>query len=121
MEKADILKYFRAERAITIEAGSDIGKYLEENDLLAILKNGEVEFVSAGGQTRVVLEPGTPLGMLRRESPGELGQLTALSKCELIPLDERKVASVFEFNHNFAVDLVGVMRNTVHDLVRLLP
>ena len=121
MEKADILKYFKAERTIRIEPGSDIRKYLEENDLLAILKDGQAEFVSAGGQTRIMLEPGTPLGILKGESPSEVGQVTAVSECELIPLDEQEVANVFEFNRNFARDLVGVMCDTVRDLVKLLP
>ena len=121
MEKADILKYFKFDPKIRIEAGSDIRKYLEENDLLAILKDGQAEFVSAGGQTRVMLEPGTPLGILKGESPSEVGRITAVSECELIPIDEQKLASVFEFNHNFARDLVRVMCNTVNDLLKLLP
>lgn len=121
MKRSDILKYFEAKRTIEIEAGKDIRDFLKQNDLLAVLKSGEVEFVSAGGQTTVRLAPGTPLGMLRAESPDDLGRVTAVSRCELIPLDEQSVANLVKFNPRFASDLLGVMQDTVHDLVKLLP
>ena len=121
MDDPEILKYFRAERTIKIEPGSDIREFLEESDLLAILKSGEVEFESAGGQTRVSLKPGTPLGILKNDSVEGRANVTAIGSCELVPLDEDDVAKLVEFNPRFAHDLIGVMVATVNDLVRLLP
>ena len=121
METADILRYFQAERTIQIEPGQDIGEFLEQNDLLAVLKSGDADFISAGGQTTSRLKPGTPLGLLRNEPANEVGRIIAVTECELVPQTNEQIRRLIEFNPRFTDDLLGVMRDVVHDLVRLLP
>ena len=121
MQKANILKYLQAEKAVRIEPGQDIGKFLKENDLLAVLKSGEAQFVSSGGQTKVTLKPGTPLGLLRGETSEDTGRVTAITECELIPQDQEKIDMLIEFNPRFTADLLGVLRETIHELIRRLP
>ena len=121
MQKADILKYFQAERSVRVEPGQDISKFLEENDLLAVLKSGEAQFVSAGGGTSVMLKPGTPLGMLRGEISEDSGRVMAVTACELIPQNEQDLNTLIEFNPRFTADLLGVLRDTLYELVRRLP
>jgi hypothetical protein len=121
MATADILKYFKAERTIQVEAGHDIRQYLEQNDLLAVLKSGEAQFVSAGGKTTITLKPGTPLGMFKSEPAEKAGRVTAISQCELIPLDEKGIRTLIEFNPRFTNDLLGVLRDNIGDLIKILP
>ena len=119
MQRAEILKYLTAERTVCVEAGQDISRFLEQHDLLAILKSGEAQFVSASGQSTVILKPGTPLGLLRREE--NTGRVIALSDCELIPQDEKELMTLIEFNPRFTLDLLGVLRDTLHEIVKLVP
>ncbi len=121
MPNADILKYFKSERTIRVEPGQDIGRFLEQNDLLAVLKSGEAQFVSAGGKTEVMLKPGTPLGMFRGDSNSNEGRVTAVTECELIPQNEQDLKTLIEFNPRFTADLIGVLREMVEELVHRLP
>lgn len=121
MDSPDILKYLKFQKTVRVEAGSDIREFLQENDLLAVLKAGAVELVSARGHTRVALKPGTPLGILRSDPVEAYGKVIAIEACELIPLDEEGVITLIENNPRFTKDLIGVLIETVGDLVRLLP
>ena len=119
MQHADLLKYLAAERTVCVEAGQDISRFLEQHDLLAILKSGEAQFVTASGQTTTILKPGTPLGLLRGED--NTGRVVALTDCELIPQGEKELMTLIEFNPRFTVDLLGVLRDTLHEIVKLVP
>ena len=121
MQNADILKYVKSERTVRVEPGQNISQFLEQNDLLAVLKSGEAKFVSGGGQTEVMLKPGIPLGLLRGAPSSEVGNVTAVTECELIPQTEQDLKTLIEFNPRFTADLIGVLTAAMDTLVRRLP